>query len=85
MVPPWRRWVAPLPAKWGTSPTAPTIVRESGPVVAPTCSFCGRDNRRGVAGPTLAIYICADCVALATQILDASDQADNPPDGISDA
>jgi len=38
-----------------------------------------------VAGPTLAVYICADCVALAIQILDASGEADDPPDAIPDA
>lgn len=34
----------------------------------PTCRFCGRDNRRGIAGPTTAIYICFECIDLVAEM-----------------
>jgi hypothetical protein len=37
------------------------------------CLFCGRVRSGGVAGPTLDIYICPDCIRLANEILDEQD------------
>lgn len=34
----------------------------------PPCLFCGRANRRGIAGPDQSIYICFDCIDLAAEM-----------------
>lgn len=36
----------------------------------PLCNFCGRKRMGGVAGPSPDIYICADCIRLAHQMLE---------------
>jgi hypothetical protein len=36
----------------------------------PICSFCGRKKPGGVAGSTPALYICRDCIALASEMID---------------
>jgi hypothetical protein len=43
-------------------------------VTAPTCSFCGRLRKGGVAGSTPSVYICPDCIALAGEILASSEE-----------
>ncbi len=36
----------------------------------PPCRFCGRENRRGIAGPDQTIYICFDCIDLVAEMKD---------------
>ncbi len=47
---------------------------------APKCSFCGRVRAGGMAGPTHDVYICADCVDLANEIIDLHHDAASPGD-----
>lgn len=54
------------------------MARRSGPY---TCSFCGKgreQTRHLIAGPN-GVYICAECVALCTQILSDLPPAPSPP------
>jgi hypothetical protein len=44
------------------------------------CLFCGRVRTGGVAGPTPDIYICPDCIRLATEILNEQDAPREPSD-----
>jgi ClpX C4-type zinc finger len=44
------------------------------------CLFCGRVRTGGVAGPTPDIYICPDCIRLATEILNEQDGHREPSD-----
>ena len=47
------------------------------------CSFCGKSGTevgRIVAGPTPAVAICNECVALCSQIMAEEDGPDSPPD-----
>lgn len=47
------------------------------------CSFCGKSGTavgKIVAGPTPAVAICNECVALCSQIMAEEDGPDSPPD-----
>ena len=46
--------------------------------MSPKCSFCGKETRRGVAGPTPTVFICAECIALASRILSTADAHEGP-------
>jgi ATP-dependent Clp protease ATP-binding subunit ClpX len=44
------------------------------------CSFCGKDDSevaKLVAGPR--VYICDECITIASQIIEGSSHDDNPP------
>ena len=47
------------------------------------CSFCGKpatEVERIVAGPTPAVAICSECIALCAQIIAEEDGPPEPPD-----
>ena len=47
------------------------------------CSFCGKRGTevgKIVAGPTPAVAICNECVALCSQIMAEEDEPPSPPD-----
>ena len=47
------------------------------------CSFCGKrgtEVQKIVAGPTPAVAICSECVALCAQIVAEERGTDGPPD-----
>jgi ATP-dependent Clp protease ATP-binding subunit ClpX len=47
------------------------------------CSFCGKRGSevgRIVAGPTPAVAICSECIALCAEIMAEEDEPPGPPD-----
>jgi hypothetical protein len=41
------------------------------------CSFCGLVRKGGVAGPTTEVYICRDCIQLASLLIDSGQSHSN--------
>lgn len=61
----------------------PMAAEDPGPLDSIRCSFCGKRGSevdRIIAGPTPAVAICSDCVALASEIVAEERAGDAPPD-----
>jgi hypothetical protein len=68
-----------MPDDAGAHPPNPTAAA----LGAIRCSFCGKrgsEVARMVAGPTPAVAICSECVALCSQIIAEDTPPPGPPD-----